>query len=188
MRVRRLLRSPPLWGIAAGALVNATGLRLPPAAYEILSTVGGATGVLLSLGIGLLLSPTREGLSRAAAVVTVRVGTGLVSVLAIVHLFGLQGMDQTTLLLLGVAPVARDLRLAGGTRRAPRQCCAVVVLARQRRLVSRRRGRRELTAIRCSQPASSLPSTVASAVATAAVPGRRVVLWAAMRTGAFTAP
>lgn len=86
--------------------MNVTDLRLPPAAFEIASTIGAATGLLLALGIGMLLAPTREGLGRAAVVVALRVGTGLVSALAIVHLFGLEGVDQTTLLLLGVAPVA----------------------------------------------------------------------------------
>lgn len=106
LRLRQLLRSPPLHGIGAGALVNVTDLRLPTAVHELASTIGAATGLLLALGIGMLLTVTRQGFGQAAVVVSLRVGTGLAAVLAIVQLFGLEGVDRGTLLLLGVAPVA----------------------------------------------------------------------------------
>jgi predicted permease len=48
--VNRLLRSPPLYGIAAGLLVNAAGVEVPQALDDLARTFGSVTGVLISLG------------------------------------------------------------------------------------------------------------------------------------------
>jgi predicted permease len=106
MLVSRVLRSPPLYGIAAGLAVNLSGLPVPAAVGDVASTFGSATALLIPLGIGILFTPVPEDLSRAARVVAVRLVAGLVVGVGVIALFGLGGMDRTIMLLLSVAPVA----------------------------------------------------------------------------------
>jgi predicted permease len=104
--VGRLLRSPPLYAIAAGLVVNVSGTSVPAPVADVLDTFGQATGLLISLGIGSLVAPVRGELGRAGLIVGTRLGSGLVVGLALVALLDLSGPDAGTLLLLGVAPVA----------------------------------------------------------------------------------
>lgn len=103
----RLLRSPPLYGIAAGLVVNLTGATVPEAVVGVLSPFAATTGVLIALGTGIVLTlPRRDELRRAAVVVGTRLGTGLLVAAALVLGFDLSGVDRVLVLLLGVAPVA----------------------------------------------------------------------------------
>ena len=103
---RRLLLSPPLLGIVAGLAVNVADVTVPDPVQQVLTTFGAATGLLIPLGVGLLLSPVRGQLRRAAGLVGTRLGSALVAGMAVVTVFGLQGADRGTLLLLSVAPLA----------------------------------------------------------------------------------
>jgi predicted permease len=103
----RLLRSPPLYGIAAGFVVNLAGLRVPRVLVSVLTPFAATTAVLIALGTGILLTLPRGGeLRRAAAVVGTRLGTGLLVAGGGVLLLDLTGADRVLVLLLGVAPVA----------------------------------------------------------------------------------
>ena len=102
----RLVRSPPLYGIAAGLVVNLAALPVPAAVTEVTGAFGSATAVLIAIGTGVLLAPVRADLRRAAAVVGARLATGLGVAVTVVLLLDLRGADRTVLLLLGVAPVA----------------------------------------------------------------------------------
>jgi predicted permease len=82
------------------------GLELPQTVTDVADTFGSATGVLISLGIGVLFAPAWTELRRASLVVGTRLGTGLVVGVTIVVLFGLDGADRTIMLLLSVAPLA----------------------------------------------------------------------------------
>jgi malate permease and related proteins len=102
----RLLGSPPLYGLAAGLLVNLTGLRIPTAVAAIATSFASATQLLIPLGVGLLFTPVRGELRQAAIIVGSRLGTALVVGVSVVLLFNLTGMDRAVMLLLSVAPVA----------------------------------------------------------------------------------
>jgi predicted permease len=102
----RLIKSPPLYGIAAGLLVNLAGGHVPPAIASSIGTFGSATPVLIFLALGMLFEPPDKDLRNTALVVAVRLATGLAVVAAVVLIFGLEGMDRTVVLLLGTAPVA----------------------------------------------------------------------------------
>jgi len=103
--VAALLRSPPLYGIAAGLAVNLAGVEVPAAVRAPLDTFGAVTAVLISLGVGILFEPPGRDVGRAAWTVGIRLATGLAVGLGIVAAFDLGGMDRTILLLLAVAPV-----------------------------------------------------------------------------------
>jgi predicted permease len=104
--VDRLVKSPPLYGIAAGLLVNLAGVHVPAAIAGAIATFGSVTPMLIFLALGILFEPPDKDLRRVAVIVAMRLATGLAVAAAIVLIFGLQGVDRTVVLLLGVAPVA----------------------------------------------------------------------------------
>ena len=102
----RLVKSPPLYAIAAGLLVRVSGVHVPATIADPIRTFGSVTPVLISLGVGILFVPLTRGLGKAALVVGIRLVTGLTVAIVFIALFRLHGMDRTILLLVGVSPVA----------------------------------------------------------------------------------
>jgi predicted permease len=102
----RLVKSPPLYGIAVGLLVNLAGRHVPTVITSAIATFGSATPVLIFVALGILFEPLDKGLRRAAVIVGTRLAIGLAVAAAIVLIFGLEGVDRTVVLLLGVSPVA----------------------------------------------------------------------------------
>lgn len=102
----RLVKSPPLYGIAVGLLVNVAGRHVPTVITGAIATFGSATPVLIFVALGILFEPLDQGLRRATVIVGTRLAIGLAVAAAIVLIFGLEGVDRTVVLLLGVSPVA----------------------------------------------------------------------------------
>ena len=101
----RLVKSPALYAIAVGLLVNVTGLDLPSEMTEPLGRYAAATGGLFALGVGVLIDPIGEGFRKAALVAVTRLVSGMAVASAIVLLFDLSAMDRTIILLFGAAPL-----------------------------------------------------------------------------------
>jgi predicted permease len=101
----RVLKSPPLYGIAAGAAVNVMSLEVPDAVERALDPFATATATIISIAVGIMLAFPREEVWKAAAIVAARLGSGLLVGVLLVVALGLDGMDRTILLLLAVAPV-----------------------------------------------------------------------------------
>ena len=105
--VGRLLRSPPLYGVAAGLAVNLGGGALPGEVVRVLAPFASTTTVLIALGTGMLLTlPGSADLGRASRIVAARLGTSLMVALAVALLVPLSGTDRALLFLLAAAPVA----------------------------------------------------------------------------------
>jgi predicted permease len=107
----RLVRSPPLYGIAAGLVVNLAGMDVPAPIAGAIATFGSTTPILIFLALGILFEPVGfkafdKGLRRAAVIAGTRLAIGLTVAAAIVLIFGLKGVDRAVVLLLGAAPVA----------------------------------------------------------------------------------
>jgi predicted permease len=101
----RLVKSPALYAIAAGLLVNVTGVTVPAAIADPLAKFGAVTAVIIPIGIGILFDPLGGSLRKAGLVVVTRLVTGLVVAGAIVVALRLSGVDRTVLLLIGAAPL-----------------------------------------------------------------------------------
>ena len=101
----RLAKSPALYAVGAGLLVNLTGVEVPPAIAYPATTFGSVTTVIIPLGIGMLFDPLAGSIRRAVLIVGTRLGSGLVVATAIVLILWLDGMDRTIILLCGAAPV-----------------------------------------------------------------------------------
>jgi predicted permease len=102
----RLAKSPALYAVAAGLLVNVTGVDVPAAIAEPATKFGAATTVIIPLGIGILFDPLGGSARKAALIVGTRVGSGLAAATAVVLIFGLEGIDRTIVFLCGAAPIA----------------------------------------------------------------------------------
>jgi predicted permease len=101
----RLAKSPALYAVGAGLLVNVTGVEVPPAITYPATTFGSVTTVIIPLGIGILFDPVAGSIRRAVLIVSTRLGSGLVVATAIVLSLELNDMDRTIILLCGAAPV-----------------------------------------------------------------------------------
>jgi malate permease and related proteins len=102
----RVLRSPPLYGIAAGLGANLAGWQPPEFLLGVTRPFAAAVPVLISLGIGILFEPAGGELRRAGVVVLTRLVSALTVGVLVILAFDLDEMDRTILLLLCVAPVA----------------------------------------------------------------------------------
>jgi predicted permease len=103
--LNRLARSPALYAIIAGLLVNLFGVRVPTGITSALSVFGSASAVIITLGVGILFEPLRRGSGKAILAAGLRLATGFLIALVFVLAFDLQGIDRAVILLLGVAPV-----------------------------------------------------------------------------------
>jgi predicted permease len=123
---RKLLTSPPLYGVVLGLIVNVLDVDLPSAIVTSATTFSAPTGFLVTLATGIALAPRLSDVPHALRVVGVRLSTALLIGLGIIVAFDLHGIDRTTVLLFCVAPLAfssvtfaslenLDVRLAAGT-------------------------------------------------------------------------
>lgn len=101
----RLVRTPPLYGIALGLLVNLAGVTPPREVVAVLRPFGEVTPVLIAVATGILFRPVRGGLRSAGRFAAGRLLLGLAVAAAIVVALDLDGADRGVLLLLGVAPL-----------------------------------------------------------------------------------
>ncbi len=101
----RLAKNPALYAVAAGLLVNMSGVAVPPFIASPIATVGTAAPVLIPIGIGILFNPIVKATGAASLLVATRMSTGLLVAVAFAFLPGISGTDRTVLLLLGAAPM-----------------------------------------------------------------------------------
>lgn len=101
----RLARTPPLYGIALGLLVNVTDVTPPEEVVAVLRPFGEVTPVLIAVATGILFRPVGGGFRAAGRFAGGRLVLGLTVGTAIVLALDLQGADRGVLLLLSVAPL-----------------------------------------------------------------------------------
>lgn len=102
--VRQLLRTPLLYAMAGGALLNVTGAGLPSAVEASLQPFATASLAVVALGCGLVLEPLHAA-ARVGALATVRLGVGMATAVVLVLVLGLEGTDRGVLLMLGATPL-----------------------------------------------------------------------------------
>jgi malate permease and related proteins len=102
---RKLLKSPPLYGIAAGVAVNLAGWTPPSAITTTATTFGTPTGFLVTLAIGTVFTAKAVHLHGSAIALVVRLTSAVTIGLAAIWLLGLKGTTRDVVLLLSVAPV-----------------------------------------------------------------------------------
>jgi len=103
--VAQLFRTPPVYAIALGLLLNVTDRRPPAGVTNVVDGFAAASPFLIAVGTGILFLPVRGFLRRAGLFAAARLLVGLSVASALVTALGLDGVDRGVLLLLGVAPL-----------------------------------------------------------------------------------
>lgn len=102
---RLVLRTPPLYAVVAGLLLNVTGTAVPTVVTAVVDVFAAASPLLISVGTGLLLRPGVHGAGRALVLATARPVIGLCVAALLATALRLDGVDRGVLLLLGAAPM-----------------------------------------------------------------------------------
>lgn len=100
-----VLRTPPIYAVLTGLLLNATGIGVPAAAGAVVDVFAAASPLLISVGTGILLVSQGRAAGRAVVVAMARPVVGLCLTALLAMLLRLDGDDLGVLLLLGAAPV-----------------------------------------------------------------------------------
>lgn len=103
--VAQLLRTPPVYAIALGLLLNVTGRRPPAGLATVVDTFAAASPFLIAVGTGILFLPVRGLVRRAGLFAGARLFIGLAVAALLVTALGLDDVDRGVLLLLGAAPL-----------------------------------------------------------------------------------
>lgn len=103
--LRLVLRTPPVYAVLAGFVLNVTGTAIPPSLGGVVDVFAAASPLLISVGTGLLFLPRRHPAGRALVVALARPVVGLCVATLLVLALRLDGADRGVLLLLGAAPM-----------------------------------------------------------------------------------
>jgi predicted permease len=105
--LRRLLRMPMIYAIAAALFILATGWRLPAYIGNTLQLLGGFTIPLMLLALGVSLAQLRvTRLPRNFLLSMVRIGGGAAIGFAVGHFLGASDMATGVLMIQSAMPVA----------------------------------------------------------------------------------
>ncbi|MBC8278238.1 MAG: AEC family transporter [FCB group bacterium] len=102
---KKLLISPPIWGLIIGLVLNISGLRIPLVLENFLHMAGDMTIALIMLSLGIYLNLNLKGALPLLSSAVIRSGFGLLAGLALVSLFGLEGIIRKIVLISSAAPV-----------------------------------------------------------------------------------
>lgn len=103
---KKVLFSPPLFGVISGLLVNACGWTVPSALMNGANLFGGATVFVLTIATGILFNPTRNDFFLTVKVIVIRLICGLMVGALVIVGFDLSGIDRVLVLMLSLSPVA----------------------------------------------------------------------------------
>ena len=103
--VKRFLRSPPLWGIIAGLILNFLDVAITGIFQRFIHVAGGLTIPLLMLTIGIYFSPSLVNFKAMISVIFIRMGVGLLLGLFFVELLNLEGLTRTIVILGSATPI-----------------------------------------------------------------------------------
>jgi malonate transporter and related proteins len=134
---RATLRSPLLWSVAVGALVNLLGIRLPTVVTDATSMFAAAAAPAALFAIGLTLRGALGALQRGTAPLTAvaLASVGKVVLLpaasALLVLLVLPGLDPVwgvALIVLAAMPTSASAFMLAGAAPADRQAVATITL------------------------------------------------------------
>lgn len=101
----KLLKSPPLWALLTGIILNLLDARIPRVAVQFLEIAGDLTVPLLMLVIGFFFHMKVTNLRALLLVIFIRMGAGLAAGLAVSSLLGLEGIARDIVVLGCATPV-----------------------------------------------------------------------------------
>ncbi|WP_436771348.1 AEC family transporter [Yinghuangia sp. YIM S09857] len=101
----KLLASPPLWALAAAAVVRAARITPPAVLLDSFESAARATGALILIALGLKFEPKARRPGLLALTVCLRFGLGVLLAAVFAAAVGLDGPDARIALFAATAPV-----------------------------------------------------------------------------------
>ncbi len=103
--MKKVLFSPPLWGLALGLIVNFANIQVPQAIDKTMQSFSLAFGPIITIAVGLTVVIKWQNFVPSVIATSVRLITGIIVATFVVLIFRLEGIDRVAVLVLGVAPV-----------------------------------------------------------------------------------
>ncbi len=103
--VNKVLKVPGLWAVVLGLVMNFSNTAIPQFLLPFINSMANMTGPLIMLALGFIFNFKILHLGASLAALFTRIGIGIAIGLAIVSVFGLQGIDKLTMLLLAASPI-----------------------------------------------------------------------------------
>lgn len=103
--INKVLKAPGLWAVTLGLLMNFSHTTIPQFLLPFVNNLGNMTGPLIMLALGFIFNFKVLHLGASLVTLFTRIGLGLAIGFSIVSLFGLQGIDRLTMILLSASPI-----------------------------------------------------------------------------------
>jgi predicted permease len=103
--IKKVLISPPLWGVGIGLILNYGHVTLPEYLLNIINPLANMTGPLMLLAFGLMWEPHLRNPVQTLYSLLIRMLGGFLVGYLIVLLFGLTGVSRSVMLMLSASPV-----------------------------------------------------------------------------------
>jgi len=103
--INKVLKTPGLWAVALGLLMNFTNTTTPQFLLPFVNNIANMTGPLIFLALGFIFNFKVLHLGASLIALFARIGIGIIIGLTIVNVFGLQGIDKLTMMLLAASPI-----------------------------------------------------------------------------------
>ena len=100
-----IARSPLLYALFIGLILNATKAPLLPVSLNFFQGLGDMTTPLVMLSLGIYFNPTLVRTGPTVASITIRIVIGFLIALLFTFLFGIKGLNRTVLLVACSAPL-----------------------------------------------------------------------------------
>ena len=105
--LKEMIRTPLLWAIVAGFIVNFSGICLPAQLLEIFSFCGSGASALAAFTVGCAMSRRKIVFNgQLAAGLVIRFAGGFLAGWAAAAVFGLTGMHRTVMIVATSLPTA----------------------------------------------------------------------------------
>lgn len=101
---KRILFSPPIWGLLIGIALNLLKIYPPAIITNTLLMIGGIMIPLILLALGIYLEFNFKGILPVIAAVIVRSGIGLAAGVILSHIFGFEGITRNVVIIASAAP------------------------------------------------------------------------------------
>lgn len=107
--LRRVFASAPLWALILGLVASQAHFSFGATANHALLTIGGLSGALIVIALGILFAPRRDHVGHALRVAVVRLASGVVIAYGAIVALDLHGADAGVALLVAASPVGFNL-------------------------------------------------------------------------------
>lgn len=125
--LKTFLYLPPIWGLLLGLVFNFGKIGVPTPIENFLEIIGTPTVFLVMLSLGIYFSPRISNLGKVFAVLSIRIGFGLLLGIIFVSIFKLNGLMRTLVIVFCGAPVGYNTLVFSARENLDKEFAASIV-------------------------------------------------------------